>query len=68
MRETCVRSIIKTFTWEILVLILSYLAATGMQINFWTSTILALFANICIILAYYVHERIWNDIKFGKKN
>jgi uncharacterized membrane protein len=68
MRETRVRSLIKTLTWQFLVLILTFLAALGFKIDFWTSTVLAVFANGCITLAYYIHERIWNDIEFGKKD
>ena len=62
MREKRSRSLIKTMTWRIIALGLSYLTAIAFGVDSCTSLKLVLVANGCSTLAYYIHERVWDKI------
>lgn len=65
--ETHKRSIAKTMTWRV------FATATTMLVAYiwlgeWTTSIaLALMANGIKAVLYYIHERVWNRIDFGRK-
>lgn len=65
--ETFIRSIIKTITYRIFILILDF---TTIYI-FTRQTKIAfgfmIASNIYTTLGYFFHERIWDKIKWGKK-
>ena len=60
MRDRKTRSLMKTITWRIIALGLSYVVAIGFGVDSWTSVKLVIVANGCSTIAYYIHERIWN--------
>jgi uncharacterized membrane protein len=60
------RTILKTITWRVIAFLISFIIVyiwTGRVIE---SVELAIILNIIKMLAYYIHERVWNNIKFGK--
>ncbi len=65
--ETLSRSVIKTVTYRLLIVVLDFSAIywfTG-KINIALGFMLA--SNIYTTIAYFFHERIWDKIKWGKK-
>jgi uncharacterized membrane protein len=66
MKESTSRSVVKTISWRVTVSIISFV------ISYWLTGSLELagmlMASKVIVNSvwYFVHERIWNKIKFGK--
>ena len=58
------RTIIKTFSWRLVAILNSFLVLT---VNLTDNNFLnALYMNITGFIMYYVFERIWNKIKYGR--
>ena len=67
MRETKTRSITKTVAWRILATLNSFLVLVFFS-NILTSNIgKAIMMNITGFFIYYIYERLWNIIKWGKE-
>ncbi|MCX6702030.1 MAG: DUF2061 domain-containing protein [Candidatus Zambryskibacteria bacterium] len=65
--DTKTRSIVKTIIWRVIATLLTWGTIyffTGKLSESFKMTIIA--AAISMI-AYYIHERIWNNIQWGKK-
>ena len=65
-KETWSRALTKTITYRIFILILDFIAVfllTG-KINIAIGFMLA--SNIYTTIGYYIHERVWDHIKWGK--
>ena len=65
--ETLRRSIAKTISYRVIILILDFTAIylfTG-QIKIALGFMIV--SNIYTTLGYFIHERIWDKIKWGKK-
>jgi len=66
--ETIRRSIVKTVSYRIVILILDfvsiYLFTRQIKIAFGFMIV----SNVYTTLAYFFHERIWDKIKWGKIN
>ena len=66
MKESTSRSVVKTISWRVTVSIISFV------ISYWLTGSLELagmlMASKVIVNSvwYFVHERIWNKIQFGK--
>jgi len=65
--EKRIRSFIKSITWRVLAVINGFLIAYVFLNDFSKSLIIAVVGNITGFVLYYIHERIWNIIKWGKK-
>ncbi len=68
MKEKFKRSLVKTFSWRItgtLDTILVSLIITG-DIN--TAAAIGVVEVFTKLLLYFVHERIWNRISYGKES
>lgn len=67
MIESNLRSFLKGISWRLLgtidTIIVSYILTGAIKIALSIGTI-ELFSKLIL---YYFHERIWNKIKFGKK-
>lgn len=66
LKETLARSVVKTVSYRIIILILDFAS-----IYFFTGKIkiavgFTLISNIYTTLGYFFHERIWDRIKWGK--
>jgi len=65
--DTSKRSWLKSVTWRIvgiLVLGLITFVVTG---NWKETTLITILFNVIQIIMYYTHERIWEKIKWGRK-
>jgi len=68
MKESTSRSVFKTISWRVTVSIISFV------ISYWLTGSLELagmlMASKVIVNSvwYFVHERIWNKIQFGKND
>ncbi len=68
MTESNIRSIVKTITWRITGSLATFL------ISYWITGNLTMSGTIAIIqitantILYYLHERVWNKIGWGRKN
>ena len=61
------RSLAKTIFWRIIATTVTMLVSF-IWLGEWTSAVaLALTANVIKMLLYYIHERTWNRISFGRK-
>lgn len=65
--EKKLRSFIKSVSWRVLALLNGWMAIyffTGnLSKSFWISFV----ANVSGFILYYIHERIWNKIVWGKQ-
>lgn len=66
-KEHWTRSLTKAISYRILIVVLDftsiYLFTGKLEVAFWFMMI----SNIYTSVAYYVHERVWNRIDWGKK-
>lgn len=65
--ETGTRSLVKTIVWRVIATL-----TTWAVVYMFTGTIagslkITLVAAALSMLAYYIHERIWNAVKWGRK-
>ncbi len=61
------RSIIKTVTWRLIAIAVTILISYIWLQEWGSSIALSLVANGIKALLYYLHERGWNRISFGRK-
>lgn len=59
MAETHSRTIAKAITWRIVATLIAW---------YWVGLTAAIVLNIVQTIAYYIHERLWIKIKWGKLN
>lgn len=68
MEENKKRTIVKTISWRVTgsldTMFISYLITGNLQI----AASIGLIEVFTKMLLYYFHERVWNKIKFGRKN
>lgn len=68
MEENKKRSIVKSISWRITgsldTMIISYLVTGNLKIAA-SIGVIEVFTKMAL---YYLHERVWNKIKFGRKN
>ena len=60
------RTLVKTLTWRVLAIFITWIIAYAFSRDIKVSTAIAIAANLIKTLCYYVHERIWNRVPFGK--
>ena len=63
-RETKKRSVFKSISWRLVAIVNSWtiLSLVLTESNFWNAIIM----NITGFFLFYIFERIWNKIKYGK--
>ncbi|MBI2022827.1 DUF2061 domain-containing protein [Candidatus Daviesbacteria bacterium] len=64
--EHSTRSLAKTITYRILILISTFIIFYIFTKDIQKTTALTLVSNIINALLYYLHERFWNYIHWGK--
>lgn len=68
MANTVSRSIVKTITWRIIgsldTMLISYLVTGSLKMGVAIGSI----EVITKMVLYFLHERAWQHIKFGKRN
>ncbi len=67
MMETHKRSLAKTISWRIIATVVTMLISYLWLREWGTAIALALTANAIKGVLYYLHERGWNKISFGRK-
>jgi len=67
LSDSAARSIIKTVTWRVTGSSATFLIAYIMTENFAVAGIIGIVQLISNSILYYIHERAWNNIKWGRK-
>lgn len=66
--ETIRRSIVKTLSYRIAILILDFVSIYAFTRQIKIAVGFMIVSNIYTTLAYFFHERIWDKVKWGKIN
>mgnify|MGYP003326783185 CR=1 FL=1 len=66
MKETKKRSLFKTIAWRVVATLNSFLVLLYFSGKVESNLGLAIIMNITGFFVYYIYERIWNHIKWGK--
>jgi uncharacterized membrane protein len=66
MLESNVRSIIKSICWRITGSSATFFIALLMTGDLTTSSVIGIIQIISNTILYYIHERIWNKIHWGR--
>jgi uncharacterized membrane protein len=64
--DTIVRSLVKTISWRLTGTLCTFLISFIILGDITTSSTIALIQLILNTIMFYIHERIWNIIKWGK--
>jgi len=60
------RSLLKSLTWRVIAFLVTTIVVYIYSRDIKESLVIGISANAIKILLYYVHERIWNRVRFGK--
>jgi adenylylsulfate kinase len=64
--ESLSRSVVKTITYRIFILILDFTVIYLFTRRIGVAVSFTILSNIYTTIAYFFHERIWDNIKWGK--
>ena len=64
--ETRLRSLLKTLTWRVVFTIIATITGYFLLGTISASFNIAIISNIVGFVLYYIHERIWNMLRWGK--
>ncbi len=65
-KETLGRSVLKTVSYRLVILILDFIAIYLFTGKIKVAVGFMIVSNVYTTLCYFLHERIWNRIKWGK--
>jgi len=60
------RSLVKSLTWRLIAVFVTIIAVYIYSGNLKGSLVVGLSANLVKMFLYYMHERIWNRIDYGR--
>lgn len=66
--ETNTRSLVKTFTWRFTGSGATFLIAYLLTGDVAIAGVIGVVQLVSNTILYYLHERVWNKIKWGQKN
>lgn len=66
-RETWTRSLTKTITYRVMILVLDFTVIYLLTGKYKVALGFMLISNLYTSLGYYLHERMWVNVKWGKK-
>lgn len=66
-KEKATRSLAKAISYRIIIIILDFTVVYLLTRRFDIAFGFMVISNVYTTIAYYVHERIWNKIKWGRK-
>ncbi|HSH25565.1 MAG TPA: DUF2061 domain-containing protein [Massilibacterium sp.] len=66
--ETIKRSLLKTFSWRFIAVIITSSLVYILTGELELSATLGIVDTLVKIFIYYLHERTWNKISYGKKD
>ena len=61
------RSLLKSITWRVVAVLVTFLVGAIMTGNIEFALSLSLVSNLVNFILYYLHERVWLRIKWGRK-
>lgn len=61
------RTIAKTITWRVIAVLVTMIAIYLYNKDIKESLVVSLSANAVKMVLYYLHERFWNRINFGRE-
>ena len=67
MNSTKSRSFTKSLTWRLIAIISTFVITYSMTMDLSFATSLTVVSNIINFILYYVHERVWLKITWGRK-
>jgi uncharacterized membrane protein len=67
MQETSIRSVTKTISWRLTGSGATFLVSYIISHDFNMASTIAIVQLTLNTILYYIHERIWNKIKWGRK-
>lgn len=67
MQDTSLRSVTKTITWRLTGSGATFLVSYIISHNFAMASTIAIVQLTLNTILYYIHERIWNRVKWGRK-
>ena len=67
MIDTPTRSVVKTVSWRLTGSGATFLIAFIMTGNFAIAGVIGITQMVSNSILYYIHERLWNNIKWGRK-
>jgi uncharacterized membrane protein len=67
MIDTPIRSVVKTVSWRLTGSGATFLIAFILTGNFAIAGVIGITQMISNSILYYIHERLWNNIKWGRK-
>ena len=65
--ESKARTLAKAMTWQVIGLIVMTALAWWQTGSMGGAMTLALSANLCSIVTYVMHERIWSRVRWGRR-
>jgi uncharacterized membrane protein len=65
--DSPIRSLVKTVSWRLTGSGATFLIAFIMTGNFAIAGIIGITQMVSNSILYYIHERLWNNIKWGRK-
>jgi uncharacterized membrane protein len=68
MSESTVRSLVKTISWRITGSSATFAISYLISGNWAIASSIALSQLVANTVLYFIHERVWNTIKWGKGN
>ena len=66
MHETLKRSVAKTIIWRIVGTLITWAVVYGYTGQLASSTNISLIVAVFLAMGYYINERVWNNIQWGK--
>lgn len=67
MIESRKRSVVKAISWRMAALIAGSITTYAVLGDLKTSIRVMIWANIVSTIVYYIHERFWSNIHYGRK-
>jgi uncharacterized membrane protein len=67
MIDSPIRSLVKTVSWRVTGSGATFLIAFIMTGNFAIAGVIGITQMVSNSILYYIHERLWNNIKWGRK-
>ncbi|MDY6864616.1 MAG: DUF2061 domain-containing protein [Halobacteriota archaeon] len=66
MKDTRYRSLVKTLSWRLIAVMITTTVAYSLTRNIFLSASVGSLDSIAKIFFYYVHERTWENVKWGR--
>ncbi|NWF86545.1 DUF2061 domain-containing protein [Candidatus Bathyarchaeota archaeon] len=66
MMDSKIRSIIKSLTRRAFALLITVIISFAILDNWETSLLIGVASNLLKTIFYYVHEKVWNRIRWGR--